>query len=152
MGSRVVQAELGDLVLASTPPTPPSCASLASLIEWVNRLHTEGRSLILCGNINIARTERDVHPRERKPASAAGRMRLQHTRLEGDRGALAKLRGTRRRRHERPCAGDDDHQVGLVARLAIVESDAVLENVQLAIDASTTAPSSDWFSAAELLI
>ena len=30
-------------------------------------LHREGRELVLCGDINIARTEMDVHPRERKP-------------------------------------------------------------------------------------
>src|SRR5690606_33380542 len=29
--------------------------------------HDEGRQLVLCGDINIARTEKDVHPRERKP-------------------------------------------------------------------------------------
>jgi exodeoxyribonuclease-3 len=30
-------------------------------------LHAEGREVVLCGDINIARTEMDVHPRERKP-------------------------------------------------------------------------------------
>src|SRR5436190_1755230 len=34
--------------------------------DWVHRVHAEGKSLILCGDINIARTERDVHPAERK--------------------------------------------------------------------------------------
>jgi exodeoxyribonuclease-3 len=33
----------------------------------VRRLHAEGRSVVLCGDINIARTELDVHPKERKP-------------------------------------------------------------------------------------
>jgi exodeoxyribonuclease-3 len=37
------------------------------MIDWVRRLHAEGRSVILCGDINIARTELDVHPKERKP-------------------------------------------------------------------------------------
>ena len=30
-------------------------------------MHAEGRELVLCGDINIARTDIDVHPRERKP-------------------------------------------------------------------------------------
>src|SRR5690606_18813994 len=29
--------------------------------------HAEGRRLVLCGDMNIARTEMDVHPKERKP-------------------------------------------------------------------------------------
>src|SRR5213075_821843 len=28
---------------------------------------TAGRRLVLCGDMNVARTERDVHPKERKP-------------------------------------------------------------------------------------
>ena len=34
--------------------------------DWVKQVHAEGKSLVLCGDINIARTERDVHPAERK--------------------------------------------------------------------------------------
>jgi len=30
-------------------------------------VHEEGRELVLCGDINIARSDMDVHPRERKP-------------------------------------------------------------------------------------
>jgi exodeoxyribonuclease-3 len=30
-------------------------------------VHEEGRELVLCGDINIARSDLDVHPRERKP-------------------------------------------------------------------------------------
>jgi exodeoxyribonuclease-3 len=37
------------------------------LTEWARQLHADGRQLVLCGDINIARTEMDVHPRERKP-------------------------------------------------------------------------------------
>jgi exodeoxyribonuclease III len=40
---------------------------MESLIGWAKRLHGEGRNLILCGDINIARSEVDVHPVERKP-------------------------------------------------------------------------------------
>jgi exodeoxyribonuclease-3 len=37
------------------------------LAAWVNEVHADGRELILCGDINIAHTDIDVHPRERKP-------------------------------------------------------------------------------------
>jgi exodeoxyribonuclease-3 len=73
MESRIVQAELGNLVLASVyvpnggKDYPAKLAFLERLIEWVKRVHGEGRELVLCGDINIARTDMDVHPRERKP-------------------------------------------------------------------------------------
>ncbi len=73
MESRIVQASAGDLVLASVY-VPNGGKDYAAKLEfmrrlaaWVQRLHAEGRALVLCGDINIARTERDVHPRERKP-------------------------------------------------------------------------------------
>ena len=73
MESRIVQAELGVLVFASVyvPNGGKDYAAklefMTRLAAWAKRLHEEGRSLILCGDINIARTEMDVHPRERKP-------------------------------------------------------------------------------------
>jgi exodeoxyribonuclease-3 len=68
--SRIVQV---DLVLASVyvpnggKDYPAKLNFLSLMLEWIRRLHAEGRSLILCGDINIARTEMDVHPKERKP-------------------------------------------------------------------------------------
>jgi exodeoxyribonuclease-3 len=35
--------------------------------QWVADAHGEGRQLVLCGDMNVARTDRDVHPKERKP-------------------------------------------------------------------------------------
>jgi exodeoxyribonuclease-3 len=40
---------------------------MKSLAAWARRLHGEGREVVLCGDINIARSDMDVHPRERKP-------------------------------------------------------------------------------------
>jgi exodeoxyribonuclease III len=40
---------------------------LAALDQWARDLAGEGRPLLLCGDLNVARHERDVHPRERKP-------------------------------------------------------------------------------------
>ncbi|HYY61042.1 MAG TPA: exodeoxyribonuclease III [Burkholderiales bacterium] len=73
MESRIVAARCASLVLASVyvpnggKDYPAKLAFLERLIEWVKRVHGEGRELVLCGDINIARTDMDVHPRERKP-------------------------------------------------------------------------------------
>lgn len=73
METRIVQAACGDLVLASVyvpnggKDYPAKLRFLESLSAWVKALHAEGRELVLCGDINIARTEMDVHPRENKP-------------------------------------------------------------------------------------
>ena len=73
MESRIVQAELGRLVLASVyvpnggKSYPAKLEFMTRMAAWAKRLHEEGRELVLCGDINIALTEMDVHPRERKP-------------------------------------------------------------------------------------
>jgi exodeoxyribonuclease-3 len=71
--TRIVQVALGELVLASVyvPNGGKDYAAklhfLTRLVAWAKLLHDEGRELILCGDINIARADVDVHPRERKP-------------------------------------------------------------------------------------
>jgi exodeoxyribonuclease III len=73
MESRIVQATIGNLALASVyvpnggKDYPAKLEFMKRLAAWVRELHAQGRSLILCGDINIARTEMDVHPRERRP-------------------------------------------------------------------------------------
>jgi exodeoxyribonuclease-3 len=73
MESRIVQAQFGKLVIASiyVPNGNKDYAAkidfVKRLIAWVRQLRDDGRSLILCGDMNITRTEMDVHPRERKP-------------------------------------------------------------------------------------
>jgi len=73
MESRIVQAQLGRLVLASVyvpngnKDYPAKIDFVKRLIAWTRRLHQEGREVLLCGDMNITRTEMDVHPRERKP-------------------------------------------------------------------------------------
>jgi exodeoxyribonuclease-3 len=73
MESRIVQAELGKLVFASVyvpnggKSYPAKLDFMTRLAAWAKRLHEAGRELVLCGDINIARSEMDVHPRERKP-------------------------------------------------------------------------------------
>jgi len=73
MEARIVQAAVGRLVLASVyvPNGNKNYAAkldfMHRLAAWAKRLHQEGRELVLCGDINITRTETDVHPKERKP-------------------------------------------------------------------------------------
>ena len=73
MESRIVTAQVGNTVFASVyvPNGGKDYAAkvdfMRSLNVWAKRLHAEGRELVLCGDINIARTEMDVHPKERKP-------------------------------------------------------------------------------------
>jgi exodeoxyribonuclease-3 len=73
MESRIVQVELGDLIVASVyvpnggKDYAAKLAFVRAMTDWAARLHAEGRRLVLCGDMNIARTEMDVHPKERKP-------------------------------------------------------------------------------------
>ncbi len=39
---------------------------LGELDRWTAALAAEGRKLVLCGDFNVARTDMDVHPKERK--------------------------------------------------------------------------------------
>jgi exodeoxyribonuclease-3 len=79
MESRIVQVDHGDLVIASiyVPNGGKDYASklnfLTHLTDWARRLQAEGRELLLCGDMNIARTDLDVHPRERKPNAVGQR-------------------------------------------------------------------------------
>lgn len=40
---------------------------LEALDAWANDAAREGQALLVCGDLNVAREERDVHPKERKP-------------------------------------------------------------------------------------
>ena len=72
METRIVQSALGNMVLASVyvPNGGKDYAAklgfLSRLVAWVKQLHDEGRELVLCGDINIAHADIDVHPKERK--------------------------------------------------------------------------------------
>ena len=72
METRIVQVSLGNLVLASVyvpnggKDYTAKLAFLTALAAWSKQLHEQGLELILCGDINIARADIDVHPKERK--------------------------------------------------------------------------------------
>jgi exodeoxyribonuclease-3 len=73
MESRIVQAQWGNVVVASVyvpnggKDYAAKLAFLEDLAAWAKQLHDERRDVVLCGDINIARHDVDVHPRERKP-------------------------------------------------------------------------------------
>jgi exodeoxyribonuclease-3 len=73
MESRIVQAQFGNLVLASVY-VPNGNKDYAAKIEfvkrltaWARELRKFGREVVLCGDMNITHTDMDVHPKERKP-------------------------------------------------------------------------------------
>ena len=73
MESRIVTVTLGDLVLASVyvpnggKDYNAKLDFFAKLAEWAAGVQASGRDLVVCGDLNIAHTDIDVHPRERKP-------------------------------------------------------------------------------------
>lgn len=72
METRIVQATLGNVIVASVyvpnggKDYPAKLAFLTALAGWTHEVHAQGRELILCGDINVARADIDVHPKERK--------------------------------------------------------------------------------------
>jgi exodeoxyribonuclease III len=71
--NRIVTAEIGDVTFASIyapnggKDFPAKMQFLEALAGFTAGLQTAGRRAVLCGDLNVARTEIDVHPKERKP-------------------------------------------------------------------------------------
>ncbi len=71
--NRIVTASLGPLRIASVyvpnggKDYPVKLQFLAGLRAWADESVRAGETLIVCGDLNVAREERDVHPKERKP-------------------------------------------------------------------------------------
>jgi exodeoxyribonuclease III len=65
--------ELGDLTVASIyvpnggKDFPAKMQFLEQLDGYAALQEQQGRTIVLCGDLNVARTDRDVHPKERKP-------------------------------------------------------------------------------------
>ena len=79
MESRIVQAQLGDLVLASVyvpnggKDYEAKLQFLVRLADWAKQLAREGRALVLCGDMNVTRSDMDLHPKEVKPGAIGQR-------------------------------------------------------------------------------
>jgi exodeoxyribonuclease-3 len=70
--TRIAEVEVGDIRLASVY-VPNGGKDFAAKMTFLEALvahageHGRARRLVLCGDVNVAREERDVHPKERKP-------------------------------------------------------------------------------------
>jgi len=71
--NRIVCANAGDLVFASVyvpngnRDYPAKVRFLEALEAWVGAEHAAGRRVVLCGDLNVIRSPRDVHPKLRNP-------------------------------------------------------------------------------------
>jgi exodeoxyribonuclease-3 len=54
---------------------------LEAMEDYAAGLHRAGRHVLLCGDMNVTRTDRDVHPKERKPG-AIGQLPQERERFE----------------------------------------------------------------------
>ena len=70
---RIVSAEVAGVTVTSTyvpnggKDFPAKMRFLEALDEFAASFQASGSPLVLCGDMNVARTEIDVHPKERKP-------------------------------------------------------------------------------------
>jgi exodeoxyribonuclease-3 len=68
-----VRTDVGPLTVASIyapnggKDFPAKMRFLGALDEYASAFQEANRLLVLCGDLNVARTEMDVHPKERKP-------------------------------------------------------------------------------------
>jgi exodeoxyribonuclease III len=91
--SRIVQAEIGKLVLASVyvpnggKDYEAKLQFLVRLADWTRQLAREGRELVVCGDMNVTRSDMDLHPKEVKPGMIGQR--------EEERDLLERLMGDR---------------------------------------------------------
>jgi len=71
--SRIVAVEVAGLTVASVyvpnggKDLPAKMGFLEALIGYAAACRATGKSLVLCGDLNVARADIDVHPKERKP-------------------------------------------------------------------------------------
>lgn len=77
--TRIVETRLGDLAVASVY-VPNGGKDFAAKLRFLEALegyvaahHAAGRTLVLCGDLNVARTDQDVHEKERKPGAIGQR-------------------------------------------------------------------------------
>ena len=77
--TRVVTAQLDSFLFASVyvpnggKDFPAKMQFLRQMEEFVAAARADNLRLVLCGDLNIARTERDVHPKERNPIAVGQR-------------------------------------------------------------------------------
>jgi len=71
--NRIVVVTVGGLTVASVyvpnggKDFPAKMRFLHAMDQYAREFQQRGETLVLCGDLNVARTDRDVHPKERKP-------------------------------------------------------------------------------------
>jgi exodeoxyribonuclease-3 len=71
--TRIVETTIGRIVIASmyvpngNKDLPGKLAFLREMEQYAKETMAGGHELLICGDLNVARTDQDVHPRERKP-------------------------------------------------------------------------------------
>jgi exodeoxyribonuclease-3 len=71
--NRIVAVDVGDLTIASVyvpnggKDFPAKMRFLEAMDAYAASFQGSRRQLALCGDMNVARTDKDVHPKERKP-------------------------------------------------------------------------------------
>jgi exodeoxyribonuclease-3 len=77
--TRIVVADAGDRLFASVyvpnggKDYPAKLRFLEELSAWVRDVNAAGKTLVVCGDLNVAVEDRDVHPSQRK-ANAIGQL------------------------------------------------------------------------------
>jgi exodeoxyribonuclease III len=85
--NRIVLVQLPDVTVASVyvpnggKDFPAKLRFLDALEQFVAELHAQSTRAVICGDLNIARTDMDVHPKERKP-NAIGQLPQERAQLE----------------------------------------------------------------------
>src|SRR5262245_26068737 len=70
---RIVTVQMGDLTIASVyvpnggKDFPAKMQFLTALEQFAAEHQATGSRLVICGDLNVARTDMDVHPKEKKP-------------------------------------------------------------------------------------
>ncbi|MBI5443223.1 MAG: exodeoxyribonuclease III [Deltaproteobacteria bacterium] len=70
---RVATVEIGGILFASVyvpnggKDFPAKMRFLEGMARWTAEVQSTGRPIVLCGDLNVALTDMDVHPREKKP-------------------------------------------------------------------------------------
>ena len=87
METRIATAEAGEVTLASVyvpnggKDLEAKLRFLEALDGWAAEAQRSGRQLLVCGDVNVTRSDLDVHPKERK-AGAVGQLPEERALLE----------------------------------------------------------------------
>ena len=79
MEHRIVVADLPEVAIASVyvpnggKDYDAKLRFVEGLVEFAAAFRSAGKPLVICGDLNIAREDRDIHPKERKPNQIGAR-------------------------------------------------------------------------------